>query len=398
MHSKRWLLPDGIEEFLAPESSKIESLRRDILDCYRTWGYQLVMPPMVENLDSLLTGTAGSLELKTFTLVDQLSGKQLGVRSDMTPQVARIDAHLLSETHQINRLCYCGHLLHTRPSGVTASRAPFQIGAEIFGTDDIASDIEIISLLIETLQISGLQNISIDLGHVAIFSDLAKAFGLSAASEKLLFDKLQRKSIPEIDDFLQTLELEASQRSQLHKLATLNGDSEILKEAAQVFHDNDGVRQHLNVIAKVAEVIQQKYPKVEVHCDLAELRGYDYHTGLVFAAFVAGEGKEIARGGRYNNIGQAFGNARPATGFSTDLVALQRLSPKTVSPVNRILAPAAEDADLLEKIQQLRDSGQVVLKDISQGKIKAIQQNCNQVLIKQGGNWVVTEENECLEM
>lgn len=393
MNTNPWLLPDGIEEILAPEARAIEQLRRQLLDHYRSWGYQLVMTPMVENLDSLLTGTAHSLQLQTFTVVDQLSGKQMGIRSDMTPQVARLDAHQLAADSAINRLSYCGHLLHTKPSGVNSSRAPLQIGAEIFGSDSLQSDIEVISLMIETLQMAGINQLSIDLGHVGIFSQLMQQYGLDSLQEKQLFDKLQRKSIPEIDSYLTELKLDDEQSKVLKQLAWLNGDIDTIAQAKQLFATGyDDILAYLNDIESVAQTLQASYPDVDIHCDLSELRGYEYHTGLVFSAFVAGQGTEIARGGRYDNVGALFGEARPATGFSTDLIALQRLSSHQLKPENNILAPQTDDKECCDLIKKLRDQGEVVIVDVSQGQQTAEQQNCNKIIQKQGSQWLVKEE------
>jgi len=387
-----WLLPDGIEEILAPEARKIEALRRQLLDMYRSWGYQLVMTPMVENIDSLLTGTAHCLELQTFTVVDQISGKQMGIRSDMTPQVARMDAHQLSNDSSINRLSYCGHLLHTKPSGISATRAPLQIGAEIFGSSELQSDIEVISLMIETLQAAGIKNISIDLGHVGIFGELMQAFDLSDEAEKSLFDKMQRKSIPEINEYVASLDLTESQQNQLKQLALLNGDLETIKTARSVFDKNlQNIHAYLDVIEQVATRLQANYSDVDIHCDLAELRGYEYHTGLVFAAFIEGQGTEIARGGRYDNVGELFGNARPATGFSTDLIALQRINLQIAELPKGILAPNTADVDCCALIKTLRADGEIVVIDLSDGKLSAAQQNCNRTIKNNGGSWSVKE-------
>ncbi len=389
-----WLLPDGIEEILAPEANSIEALRRELLDLYRSWGYQLVMTPMIENIDSLLTGTAHCLELQTFTVVDQISGKQMGIRSDMTPQVARMDAHILSAESDINRLSYCGHLLHTKPSGITSSRAPLQIGAEIFGSSALQSDIEVISLMIETLQTAGVNEFSIDLGHVGIFSELMAAFNVSADAEKELFDKLQRKSIPEINEFVEELGLTDVQASQLKQLALLNGDIETIKHARNVF-DNSLTKIHayLDIIEEVAQQLQANYSNVSIHCDLAELRGYEYHTGIVFAAYVEGQGTEIARGGRYDNVGKLFGEARPATGFSTDLIALQRLTQKSKALSKGILAPNTSDSDCHALIKTLRASGEIVIIDLSNGLITPQQQNCNKIIKQQDGQWRLLDKD-----
>ncbi len=303
----RWLLPDGVQETLPPAAFGVDLLRQKVLQIYHCWGYDLVMPAMIEFIDSLLTGTAHSLDIKTFSLVDQVTGKQMGVRSDMTPQVARIDAHLLADgdrTDRIERLCYCGHLLHAQADGITSSRTPLQIGAEIFGNTSVTADVEVVSLMIETLHTVGLNDISIDLGHVGIFRNLVSSTELDKQQEALLFDMLQRKSIPELEVYLAELDLPEKLRAQFHHLALLNGDITILEEARQVFEGcHEELHQALDRMQAVIEALQGKYPNTLINCDLAELRGYSYHTGLVFAAFLPGQGKEIARGGRYDNIG-----------------------------------------------------------------------------------------------
>ncbi|MCH8177665.1 MAG: ATP phosphoribosyltransferase regulatory subunit, partial [Proteobacteria bacterium] len=318
--NNRWLLPDGVQETLPPDALAVELLRRRILRIYHSWGYDLVMPAMIEYMDSLLTGTAHSLDTKTFALVDQQTGKQMGVRSDMTPQVARIDAHLLADDqrgHRVTRLCYCGHLLHARGEGITSSRTPLQIGVEIFGNDTVSADVEVVSLMIETLHSASLQTISIDLGHVGIFRSLVSNTRLDNDQENRLFEMLQRKSMPDLEQYLQQLPLDEQLGSQIYQLALLNGDSSIIDDARGFYADSgDELLQSLDHMQAVVEAVQAKYPDTLIHCDLSELRGYSYHTGLVFAAFLPGQGKEIARGGRYDDVGSVFGNSRAATGFS----------------------------------------------------------------------------------
>ncbi len=390
-YNNRWLLPDGIEEILPPSARAIEHFRQKILNLYDRWGYDLVMPAMIEFTDSLFTGTATTLQNKTFTLVDQVTGKQMGLRSDMTPQVARIDAHQLA-TDGISRLCYCGHLIHARADGLNPSRSPLQIGAEIFGNTSIEADIEVVCLMLETLYNVSLKNVSIDLGHVGIFRSLFEQSGLDVQYETPLFDMLQRKSIPELKAFLQDLKLDKEKRQQFSQLALLNGDVDMLKEARKVFKDASAdVMAALEHIGAVAAGVQQRYPDVFIHCDLSELRGYEYHTGLVFAAFLPGQGREIARGGRYDDIGSAFGVARPATGFSTDLLTLFQLSGIEAGYSVSILSPNGNDPELLQFIQQLRQKGDRVIIDLSGGEIPPEKQGCNQVIIKDGSKWTVKE-------
>ena len=391
--NNRWILPDGIDELLPPDALVVEQLRQQLLKLYDSWGYDLVMPAMIEFTDSLLTGTAHSLDRKTFTLVDQLTGKQMGVRSDMTPQVARIDAHLLANTGT-SRLCYCGHLIHAQADGLNPGRSPLQIGAELFGNASIEADIEVVCLMLETLQRIPLKNVSIDLGHVGIFRSLFEQSGLNKSLENQLFEMLQRKSIPELKAFLLKQPLSETRRNQFLQLALLNGDAETINEARSVFKDGgQDCMGALDHIQAVATGVQQHYPQVMIHFDLSELRGYDYHTGLVFAAFLPGHGREIARGGRYDDIGAAFGVARPATGFSTDLLNLYQLAEKHTSHTVAILAPNKNDAQLNNFIQQLRVNGHRVVIDLSAGKQSPQQQNCNQLVVHNGKQWVLNDVN-----
>ena len=391
----RWLLPDGVQETLPPDAKAVELLRRKILQTYHLWGYDLVMPAMIEYMDSLLTGTAHSLDTKTFSLVDQLSGKQMGVRSDMTPQVARIDAHLLANhqgNRRITRLCYCGHLLHAQSEGITSSRTPLQIGAEIFGSETIEADIEVVSLMIETLHTAGLNNISIDIGHVGIFRSLVSNTSLDADQENHLFEMLQRKSVPELQVYLQQLPLTDRLRSQFYQLALLNGDMSVLDQAREVYSDtSDDLMASLDHIQAVVKEVQSNFPGTLIHCDLSELRGYSYHTGLVFAAFLPGQGKEIARGGRYDDVGSVFGNARPATGFSADLFILFQLSSAGVAPEYGILAPVSDDLKLTQAIKSLREDNQRVIIDLSGGKGEPEDQQCDRIFVYRDGDWVVED-------
>ncbi len=392
LNENRWLLPDGVQELLPPDAAAVESLRARLLALYDRWGYDLVMPAMLEFRDSLLTGTARALEEKTFTLVDRYSGRLLGARSDMTPQVARIDAHLLADERPLSRLCYCGHLLHARADGLDPNRSPLQIGAELFGHGGIEADIEIVSLMIETLQAIPLDAIALDIGHVGLFRGLFAASGLEARLENRLFDMLQRKSIPELKAFLAERNLDENLRRQFCQLALLNGGIEIIDEARRIFADAPpACLEALEQIRTVAAALAERYPGLHIHCDLSELRGYDYHTGLVFAAFLPGQGREVARGGRYDAIGEVFGRARPATGFSTDLLALYGLSRVAPAPREGILAPALEDAALRQLVEELRAQGQRVVIDLTDGALSPQQQACRKAIVKNGDRWVVNE-------
>jgi len=393
--NKRWLLPDGVQETLPPDAAAVEALRHEILQVFHRWGYDLVMPAMIEYMDSLLTGTAHSLDTRTFALVDQLSGKQMGVRSDMTPQVARIDAHLLADSarqHRVARLCYCGHLLHAIGDGITSSRTPLQIGAEIFGSDAISADVEVVSLMVSTLHAVGLSAASIDVGHVGIFRNLVKNTGLDREQESRLFDMLQRKSIPDLQQYLQTLTLDDEMREHICHLALLNGDVSIIDEARKRYRNAGAeLMASLDYMHNVVQTLQRKYPQTQVNCDLAELRGYSYHTGLVFAAFLPGQGREIARGGRYNDVGEVFGNARPATGFSADLLNLYQLRGAGERDNKGILAPDRDDEALALLIRQLRADGERVIVDLTDTELGATDQHCDRQILQVDGAWTVKE-------
>lgn len=385
----RWLLPEGIIELLPEQAQQLEQLRRHLADTFYAWGYELVMPPLIEYLESLQVGTGNDLDLQTFKLIDQLTGRLMGVRADMTPQVARIDAHILKRDIP-TRLCYIGPVLHTRPSGFGRSRAPLQVGAELYGHDGIESDVEILRLMIETLKQAGVENIHIDLGHVGIYRELVKEAGLSSEQEVTLFEALQRKAKPEIDACLEQWSIKQPVRTQLSSLIDLNGDRSILAQASEVFSSaGESVRAALENLIQIDELAERHIGNLPLYFDLAELRGYRYQTGVVFAAFVPGHGQEIARGGRYDAIGEAFGRARPATGFSTDLKTLVGLSQKALPKTAGIFAPAVEDAKLDNKIAELRGKGERVVSMLPGQSGDAAEFGCNR-LLKQGSNgWEV---------
>jgi ATP phosphoribosyltransferase regulatory subunit len=341
----------------------MESLRRELLDLYRSWGYELVIPPFVDYLESLLTGTGRDLDLQTFKLIDQTDGRLLGVRADMTPQVARIDAHHLRRDRP-TRLCYLGTVLHTRADGFAGTRSPLQIGAEIYGHGGIESDLEILRLILETLRVAGIEGAYLDLGHVGTFRGLARQGGLEPRDEHALFDALQRKAIPEIETLVAGLDLEPRVATMLVALAELNGD-DALDRAESVLRGADRpVLEAVESLRRLAGELGRFLPGVCVHCDLAELRGYHYKTGAVFAAFVPGWGLEIARGGRYDDIGRVFGRARPAVGFSTDLKGLMRLGVGRAGRAPEapaVYAPWSADPALLAAVEGLRRAGRRVL-------------------------------------
>ena len=390
MHEEHWLLPEGVDELLPAEAERLEGLRRRLLDLHASWGYELVITPFIEYLDSLLTGTGHDLDLQTFKLIDQLSGRLLGVRADMTPQAARIDAHRL-ERQAPSRLCYLGTVLRTLPDGFVGSRSLLQVGAELFGHTGAESDVEILELMVGTLALSGVEDVYIDLGHVGIYRGLACDAGLNEDQEAVLFEALQRKAIPEINEFLGRLDLSTAQRARIAGLATLNGDGDVLERARALLEGSgEAVQSALDNLVTIAALAQRRLPQLSLHFDLAELRGYQFHTGAVFAAFVPDRGQEIARGGRYDEIGKVFGRARPATGFSTDLRMLMQLGDRDwPKATGAILAPAEDDPALTEKVRALRAEGQAVIQQLPDQAGSLSDMGCDRVLRWNGSAWVV---------
>lgn len=386
MNEERWLLPAGIDETLPPQARVMETLRRELLDLYASWGYELVIPPFIDYLESLLTGTGQDLDLQTFKLTDQLSGRMLGVRADMTPQVARIDAHHLRRDTP-TRLCYLGTVLHTRSDGFAGTRSPLQIGAEIYGHSGIESDAEILRLIMLTLRTAGIGETYLDLGHVGIYRGLARQAELTPNQEHDLFDALQRKAVPEIEALIAAIGIAGAPARMLAALAELNG-SDALSRADQVLREADRpVREAVDYLRRLADELGRWLPDVSIHYDLAELRGYRYKTGAVFAAFVPGWGLEIARGGRYDDIGRVFGRARPAVGFSTDLKELLRHGRRPDERDAAIRAPWSADPALQEAIERLRAAGRRVVHALPGLEQDPQDPGCRQVLVARDGRW-----------
>ena len=386
-----WLLPDGIDAILPEEAKHLENLRSRLLEMFACWGYDLVIPPFIDFLDSLLTGSGHDLDLQTFKLTDQLSGEMLGVRADMTPQVARMDAHNLKHEWP-TRLCYVGTILHTRGDPLEKTRSPMQIGAELYGHAGRESDLEVIRLMLETLAITGLLDVHLDLGHVGIYRALSRQAGLTCQQESELFDVLQRKARPELAELMDSYEIDNDVKSMLLKLPELNGDKDTIDKARAMFSKaNDGVREALADLEVIAEKLAARFPSLPISFDLAELRGYHYHTGVVFAAFVPSVGREIARGGRYDNIGAVFGRARPATGFSADLKLLSSLSKQSCQVQQRelIFAPYSDDVALHEKVRDLRAQLQGVIQQLPGQTGSAKELGCTSILELENQKWVV---------
>jgi ATP phosphoribosyltransferase regulatory subunit len=385
----RWLLPEGIGEALPFEAELLEQHRRRVLDLFRCWGYQLVMPPFIEYLESLLTGTGGDLDIETFKLIDQLTGRLMGVRADMTPQVARIEAHRLAREEPV-RLCYLGTVLRTRPAVPGGSRSPLQLGAELYGHRGRESDLEVIELALETLAKVGIPSVQLDLGHVGIFRGLARQLGLSAAPEAALFDALQRKSLPDLEALVKDSGLDRESSRMLLSLVELHGADEVLAEAQHALRRADGaVLRALGELADIAAGLRRVRPDVDLHFDLAELRGYRYHTGIVFAGYLPGHGQAVAQGGRYDDIGWVFGRARPATGFSADLKQLVTLSPKSGERPAGIFAPWADDPALHAMVRELREAGERVVWGFPGQHGGAAEAGCDRRVVADDKGWRV---------
>ncbi|MBN4079452.1 ATP phosphoribosyltransferase regulatory subunit, partial [Beggiatoa alba] len=378
-------------ELLPPQAERLEQLRRELLDLFKSWGYELVIPSLVEYLDSLLTGMGNDLELQTFKLTDQLNGRLMGVRADITPQVARIDAHRLLDREGPVRLCYQGTVLHTRGDGLGGSRSFTQIGAELYGHSGVESDAEMVCLMLQTLTLADVGPVYVDLGHVGIFRALTQTAGLDSAQESALFDALQRKAVPEIQSLLASLDVDAKTRQAFEDLVWLNGDSDVLARARKSLASNAAALKAVDDIERVAARVSRQQPGVQLHFDLAELRGFHYHTGVVFAAYQPGQGCAIAQGGRYDDIGKVFGRARAATGFSADLRSLIALGTEKKSPDRGVFAPLNDDPALMAKIAELRAASHRVVCELSGQDGGALAAACPQRLVLRNGDWVVVD-------
>lgn len=384
-----WLLPQGIEEVLPENAKQLEALRRRLLDVFASWGYELVIPPVVDFLDSLLTGSGHDLDLQTFKLTDQVSGEMLGIRADMTPQVARIDAHNLKYDRP-TRLCYVGSTLRALGDTLEKTRSPMQIGAEIYGHSGIESDIEVIRLMLEMLAVTGLQNVHLDLGHVGIYRALSEQSGLTEQQETELFDVLQRKARTELNELLDGFEIDEQYKNIFRVLPTLNGGADVLDKATKILaNTSEAVTHALSELQAIANKLSISFPSLPISFDLSELRGYHYHTGIVFATFIPEVGREIARGGRYDNIGKFFGRARAATGFSADLRLLSSLSLQATEQQQLVYAPYLDDVSLAEAIRDLRAKGVSVVQQLPGHPDEINELACTGVLEKENQNWVV---------
>ncbi len=384
-----WLLPDGIEEVLPEKARRLERLRRSILDLFDAWGYELVMPPLAEFLDSLLTGVGEDMDLQTFKVTDQISGRMMGIRPDITPQAARIDAHYLKKESPV-RLCYAGPVLRTRPDKFAGSREPFQLGAELFGHDGLASELEVLELMVTMLGRIGIDQVHVELGHVGIFRSLAAEAKLNPEQESALFGALQRKAGPDMNKMLDSWDLPEKLKNNLSLMVELSGDEQVLEIARKAFGKNREIMSCLDNVQSVYDVFKNNSGKdIPVLFDLAELSGYGYYTGIVYSAFIPGHGRAIAKGGRYDGIGQAFGRDRPATGFGADMRELINLTPENGEKKSAILAPENDDKSLKEKIYTLRKNGERIVMQLPGYKYTTGEMGCDRELVQKNGKWVV---------
>lgn len=380
---RNWLLPEYIEDVLPAEAARVEQLRRSLLDLFKVHGYQYVIPPMMEYMESLTTGIGHDLDIATFKVVDQLTGKLMGIRADMTPQTARIDAHMLNN-QGVTRLCYAGSVLRTAPDGLARSREPLHVGAELYGHAGVESDIEIQRLMIKALHAVGLSTLYIDVSHVGIFASLLEHAGIAEAQEQELYAALQSKDQSAVRELGKNLNQETL--AALSSLTELNGDVSLLEEAAKRLPTIEAIQQALRDLKSVGTGLADL--DVKVCFDLAELRGYHYHSGIVFAAYAQGYAGPLARGGRYDEVGAIFGRARPATGFSLDLRGVVSSLP-AAEVAAAIFAPAVADVSLSLVVEHLRSQGQVVIQELSGQESYRAELGCDRILVQQNGEWVV---------
>ncbi|TAK90925.1 MAG: ATP phosphoribosyltransferase regulatory subunit [Burkholderiaceae bacterium] len=384
-----WLLPESISDVLPAEARRIEALRRQLLDCYRTYGYELVQPPLLEYLDSLLTGTGQDLDVRTFKLVDQVSGRTMGLRADITPQVARIDAHLLNR-QGVTRLCYAGSVLHTRPAGLLATREPLQIGAEIYGHAGPEADLEILELVIESLKAAGIGQWRVDLNHVGVVRAILSSDAGAQARQAEILALLQAKDAAALQQLASTLSAPTGRA--LCALLDCYGS---VADAAALAH----VQAALQAMPQAREAWQallqltqssllRTHPECELMFDLADTRGFDYHSGITFAAYCNGLPNAVVRGGRYDDVGQVFGRARPATGFSLELRELAGLM-TAAAPSPAIVAPWLDAPDLRTAIAKLRAQGEIVVQTLPGHEQEQQEFACDRQLVQRGGQWVV---------
>ena len=383
--SSAWLLPEHVADVLPAQARHIEELRRGLLDVARSYGCELVMPPLLEHLESLLSGTGRELDLNTFKLVDQLSGRTLGVRADSTPQVARIDAHLLNR-EGVTRLCYCGPVLHALPAGMNSTREPLQFGAEIYGHARLEADLEVQDLALDCLRRAGLGGVMLDLGDARIVRGLLAGVALTAAAFRDVCAALAAKDTAALAEL--TGSFPADIKRALRRLMSLYGDDEVITAARSELPAVPLVRAALDDLQRLADHARQAHPEVRVGFDLADIVGNGYYSGARFAVYVAGSSDAVARGGRYDEVGAVFGRNRPAVGFSLDLKTLATLAPGQ-SLHSAIRAPWAEDSALRSAVRRLRELGETVVCMLPGHEHEGQEFDCDRELVSAAGQWIV---------
>lgn len=380
---RTWALPEHIEDLLPAEAAKLERMRRLALDCFEVHGYQLVVPPLLEYVESLLSGTGHDMDLATFKLVDQLSGRMMGIRADTTPQVARIDAHILNK-QGVARLCYAGSVLHTRPVGLGKSRQPFQVGAELYGHAGLEADIEILELTLDVLAQLGVKGVAVDIGQPAVFRALVKLAGLDAETAEQVFNAIENKDQPALNELAPRL---GALASAFQSLTKLSGSKDALDRARATLPKDAAIDAALDQLSRMVAHFSEL--GVALSIDLAELGGFNYESGLTFAAYATGASDAVARGGRYDEVGKAFGRARAATGFSMDLKSLLALSGD--GEVRRaVLAPAVVDAAVRAAICTLRAKGEIVIARLPGHEAQVAELGCDREMVLKDGVWKIT--------
>ncbi len=383
--SSAWLLPEHIADVLPSEARRIEELRRTLLDMARGYGFELVMPPLVEHLESLLSGTGRELDLRTFKLVDQLSGRSIGVRADTTPQVARIDAHLLNRAG-VSRLCYCGPVLHTRPSSPQATREPLQLGAEIYGHGGLEADLEVQELALDGLRAAGLDHVLLDLADARIVRGVLAGVPVEGERLHAVVSALTAKDAPALAGLSQSFA--PVTRDALMALVGLYGDETVLARARALLPDRALIRQALDDLQWLARHVAAAHPGVQVGFDLADMSGYAYYSGARFGIYTAAAGDAVVRGGRYDEVGAVFGRNRPAVGFSLDLKALVQCA-RAMPARTAVRAPWGEDASLRAAIRRLRGQGETVVCILPGHEHEGQEFACDRELARAGDAWAV---------
>jgi ATP phosphoribosyltransferase regulatory subunit len=376
-----WLLPENVADVLPSEARKTEELRRALLDNFRRYGYELVAPPMLEYLESLMPVADEELDLRMFKLVDQLSGRTMGVRADMTTQVARIDAHLLNRPSVV-RLCYAGTVLHARPSGFHTTREPLQIGAELYGHAGLEADIEIQALALASLKLAGLTEVTLDLSHAGILRSLVEGDAAASRHTAELIALLRAKDLPALQLLLAGFS--APVRDAVMALASLHGGVDVLARATALLPAKPAILAALDAL----DLLARSAGAVRVNIDLADLSGYQYESGVIFALYVPGLPNAVARGGRYDHVGEAFGRARPATGFSMDLREIARLLP-AAAPVSAIRAPWGLEPELQSLIASLRAKGEIVIQNLPGHEHDQQEFDCDRQIVADQGKFVI---------